>query len=116
MFEVLPKELREGLDAARKRDIGRRSRLRVHAGDQIYPVIRYWEEGFALDADQVDSLRGLVDLFDGGRHLYECLIIASDIEEGELICTMKRATAALDRAPLDFARDEAAPVALLPIA
>jgi hypothetical protein len=33
---------------------------------------------------------------------------------GELICTMKRSTIALDRAPLDYDRDENAPVAYLP--
>lgn len=114
MSEFLPKEVREGLEEARKRDMRRKSRLRVLAGEEIYPVLRFWDEGFALDADQVQHLRGLVDIFDGVRHLYQCLIVASDVEAGELICVMKRSTAALDKAPLDFARDENAPIALLP--
>lgn len=114
MTDFLPKEVREGLEEARRRDLRRRSRLRVLVGDEVYPVLRYWEEGFSLDADQVTSLRGLVDLYDGSRHLYQCLIIASEVAEGELICVMKRATAALDRAPLDYVRDENAPVGYLP--
>lgn len=114
MSEYLPKDVRAGLAEARKRAQKKQSRLRVLAGDDVWPVLRIWSEGFALDADQVVTLRGLVDLYDGSRHLAQCLIIASDVQEGELICTMKRATAVLDRAPLDFARDEAAPVALIP--
>ena len=36
------------------------------------------------------------------------------IENGELVCDFKRATAVSDRAPLDFWRDENAPVGYLP--
>ena len=114
MTDYLPKDVQEGLLAARKRDLKRRSRLRIHAGDEVYPILRFWQTGFALDADQVQHIRGLVDIYDGSRHLYQSLIIASDIGAGELICIMKRSTAALDRAPLDYVRDEDAPVAYLP--
>ena len=114
MTDYLPKEVQEGLDAARKRDLKRRSRLRVHAGEEIYEVLRFWETGLALDAAQVLHLRGLVDIFDGSRHLYQSLIIASDVENGELICTMKRSTMAHDKPPLDYVREDDAPVAYLP--
>ena len=85
MTDYLPKDVQEGLLAARKRDLKRRSRLRIHAGDEVYPILRFWQTGFALDADQVQHIRGLVDIYDGSRHLYQSLIIASDIEAGELI-------------------------------
>ncbi|WP_347312397.1 hypothetical protein [Defluviimonas sp. SAOS-178_SWC] len=114
MSEYLPKEVRAGLEEARKRDLKRRSRLRVIAGDEVYPILRFWETGFALDADQVQHLRGLVDIYDGTRHLYQSLIVASGIEEGELICTMKRSTMAHDKVPLDYVRDDNAPVGYLP--
>ena len=113
MLEFLPEEVRAGLEEARRRDLRRRSRLRVLAGDDIYPVLRYWEEGFALDAAEVTQLRGLVDLYDGSRHLSRCLIVASALVEGELICTLKRDTRARDAAPVDFERDESAPVGLI---
>jgi hypothetical protein len=112
--EYLPKEVREGLEQARKRDLRKRSRLRVHVGDKIYPIIRFWDDGMALDADEVRHLRGLVDIYDGSRHLYQSLIVASDVEAGELICVMKRSTAAADHAPRDYAVDDDAPVALIP--
>ncbi|MEZ5777656.1 MAG: hypothetical protein R3E44_04765 [Paracoccaceae bacterium] len=114
MTDFLPKEVQAGLDEARRRDLRRRSRLRVLAGDEVYPILRYWETGFSLDADQVQHLRGLVDIYDGARHIYQSLIVASGVEAGELICTMKRSTAALDRAPLDYERDENAPIGYLP--
>jgi hypothetical protein len=115
MLEFLPKEVREGLEAARKRDQKRKSRLRVEVGDAVYPVLRFWDNGFALDADFSPSkLRGLVDVYDGSRHVFQCLIVATSIENGELVCDFKRATAVTDRAPLDFWRRDDAPVGYLP--
>ena len=113
MSEFLPKEVREGLELARKRDLKRKSRLRIHTNDDIFPVLKFWDTGFALDIDNAPHLRGLVDLYDGSRHLYQCLIVASDEEMGEMHYEFKRNTAAVDKAPLDFYRDENAPVALL---
>ena len=115
MLEFLPKEVREGLEAARKRDMKRKSRLRVQVGEAVFPVLRFWHDGFALDADlSPGRLRGLVDVYDGSRHVFQCLIVASSLENGELVCDFKRATAVTDNAPLDYWRDEAAPVGLLP--
>lgn len=113
MSEFLPKEVREGLEAARKRDLRRKSRLRVQTGDDIYPVLRFWDGGFSLDADTAPHLRGLVDLYDGARHLYQCLIVASSEDAGEMSYEFKRHTAAVDHAPKDFAPETEAPVALI---
>lgn len=113
MSEFLPKEVRDGLEQARKRDLKKRSRLRVHDGDAVYPVLRFWDSGFALDAEDAPHLRGLVDIYDGSRHIYQCLIVASEEATGEMIYEFKRHTAAVDRAPLDFSREENAPVALI---
>lgn len=114
MIEFLSKELREGFELARKRQNARKSRLRVQIGVEVYPILRLWDDGLALDADQLPHLRGLVDVFDGARHLSQCLIVASTVENGQLICNFKRSTPVTDRPPLDFWRDENAPVALLP--
>ena len=113
MFEFLPKEVREGLELARKQDLVKKSRLRVHANDTIYPVLKFWDTGFTLDNENAPHLRGLVDLFDGSRHLYQCLIIASSEDGGQMTYGFKRSTAVVDKAPLDFVCDENAPVALL---
>lgn len=113
MSDYLPKDVREGLEQARRKDLKKKNRLRIHVGDQIYPVLRLWEDGFALEAQDAPQLRGLVDLYHGGVHLYQCLIVASEESGGEMSYDFKRSTAAVDRAPLDFTRDENAPVAYL---
>lgn len=114
MTTFLPKEVREGLDAARLAALKKSSRLRVMADDRFVPVLRMWTGGFAVESESAPALRGLVDLYDGGNHLYQCLIIASEEEGGEMCYEFKRNTAATDRAPLDYSRDPDAPIALLP--
>lgn len=114
MSEFLPKEVREGLERARKEALLKKNRLRVQVGSESYRILRLWPEGFALDAETTPLFRGLVDIYDGGRHIYQALIVASSEENGERVFEFKRNTAALDNAPLDFERDENAPIALLP--
>jgi hypothetical protein len=113
ILEFLPPEVRAGLDAARLKQNRARSRMRVHVGDAVYPVLRSWQNGLALEAEHAPHLRGLVDLYDGSRHIMQCLIVASSVEGGEVICDFKRATPVTDRAALDYQRDENAPVAFL---
>lgn len=114
MSEYLSKEVRAGLELARKEARRRSSRLRVRVGDQTFAILRLWDEGFALDPDDAPHLRGLVDVYDGARHLSQCLIVASAEAAGEMVYEFKRSTAASPDAPRDYARDENAPVALIP--
>ena len=114
MLQFLSNEVHAGLDAARRFAQRRRSRLCIHVGDEIYPLLRYWQNGFALAGDHVAPLRGLVEIYDGPKHLATCLLMASALENGELICEFKRNTSAIDQAPLDYERDSGRPVALLP--
>lgn len=113
MSTFLSEEVRRGLDAARKRAEKQSTRLRITVGDEVFPVLRFWHDGFSLDAEHAPHLRGAVDLFDGARHLYQCLIVASSEERGELCFEFKRCVEAHDRPPVDFARDENEPVAYL---
>lgn len=113
MSEYLPKEVREGLESARKREALRKSRMRVRVGGEAFTILRVWDKGFALDAADAPHLRGLVDLYDGARHLSQCLIVASSEDNGEMVYEYKWATPVVDRAPLDYSRDENAPVALI---
>lgn len=114
MLEFLPQEVRDGLEAAQKRAQRRKSRLRAQVGDAVFPVLRFWDDGMALDAGFVPHLRGHVDVFDGARHLFRCLIVASTVENGELLCDFKRSTPVASGPPLDFWKDENAPVGYLP--
>lgn len=114
MLEFLPKEIRDGLETARRREFSRKNRLRVQVGEAVFPITRFWHDGFALDAALAPHLRGLVDVYDGARHIFQCLIVASSQDGNDLICEFKRSTPVTDRAPLDYWRDENAPVAYLP--
>lgn len=114
MLEYLPPFVREGLEAARLRDARRKSRLRVQVGEAVFPVLRLWEDGIALDAGLTPHLRGRVDVYDGARHVCQALIVASTVENGELVCDFKRATAVTERPALDFWKDENAPAGFLP--
>lgn len=114
MLEFLPQDIRDGLEAAKKRDSKRRSRLRVQVGEAVFPILRMWENGIALDAERAPHLRGLIDIYDGTNHILQCLIIASTVENGEVICDFKRSTAVTDRPALDFVQDETAPSGYLP--
>lgn len=114
MTTYLSKEVAAGLEAARIKELKRKSRLRVVVGDDVYPVLRFWQTGFSLRPEGAPRLRGLVDLYDGGVHLWQCLIVTAAEEDGEIKYEFKRQTAAMPGPPLDFVRREDAPAGLLP--
>lgn len=113
MLELLPQSIRDELHLAQNKTAQRRNRLRVEAGGESYRIVRMTDEGFALDAADAPKLRGLADLLDGSRHLSQCLIVAANEEDGEMVYDFKRNTTAYDGAPLDFERAVDAPIALL---
>ena len=114
MQEYWSKEVCDGLLAARKGEQRRKSRMRVQVGEAVFPILRFWHDGFVLDGKLSPHLRGLVDVYDGARHVFQCLIVASVADGDEIICDFKRSTPVSDTAPLDFWRDENAPVGYLP--
>lgn len=114
MFEFLPKEVRAELESARMDALRRKTRLRIRVGDAYFPILRFRPNWFSLDVNGIDHLRGLVDVYDGGRQLFQCLIVASEVDGDELICRVKRSTAVAETAPLDYERDANAPIAYLP--
>ncbi len=115
MTTYVPKAVQDGMEAARMAALKKSSRLRVAVDGAVHPVLRLWKDGFSVEAETAPQLRGLVDLYDGANHLYQCLIVASEEEVGEMRYEFKRSTAASDSAPLDFYRAPDAPVALLAV-
>jgi len=114
MTTFLPDDVRKGLEAARKRDQKRKNRLRVGDGPEAFPILRFKETEFALDRENAPQLRGLVDIFDGSRHLYQALIVTAAEDGDQMVYEFKRMTQARDSAPVDYQLDPATPVALLP--
>lgn len=114
METVFSKEIQAGLDAARTASLKRASRLRIEAGGATHIVLRMWKTGFAVAVEDAPKLRGLVDIFDGSKHLFQCLIIATEeAVPGEMHYEFKRATPVAERAALDFEVAENAPAALI---
>ena len=114
MLEHLPAEVREGLERARKRASGRSRRLALHLGDAVFPILRLWDDGFAVDATRIGQLRGFVEIHEGPRLILTGLIQATEVQDGELICAFKRVTPASDRAALDYEVETERPAGLLP--
>lgn len=113
MLESLPQTIWNELHAAQSKAASKKTRLRVEANGESYRIEHMTNTGFALDRIDAPKLRGLVDLYDGGRHISQCLIVAASEDGDQMIYDFKRNTTASDGAPLDFVRSENAPVALL---
>jgi hypothetical protein len=106
MLEDLPAEIRAALAAAQegpKRGLREGPELRLHSGRAVVPVLRLWDGGLALPAESRPHLRGRVDVWDGPRHLFQALIVATGEAGGEVVCAFKRATPAGDGPPRDYA-------------
>lgn len=113
MTTFVPKEVQADLDRARLARMKKASRLRLSADGVTYQVLRMWKTGFSIDAETAPNLRGLVDLYDGAVHLFQCLIVASEEEADEMRYEFKRLTAVSDKPALDFVQKTDAPIALI---
>jgi hypothetical protein len=109
--EYLPKDVRGALAALDRSGEGgekgtrNRPRMRLVANGREYRVLRRWTRGFAVALADAPQLRGLVDLYDGERHLCKALVLASRDEEGERLYEFKFANTAIATPPaVDFAR------------
>ncbi|MBR9651104.1 hypothetical protein [Thalassovita aquimarina] len=112
MSTFLSEEVLAGLEAARKRDRKRNGRMLVEADGKTYRILSFWDGGFELDAETAPHLRGFVDLYDRGQHMYQCLIVASGEENGRMCYEFKRLTAIQERPPRDFAPERDDRIAL----
>jgi hypothetical protein len=109
---LFSKEIQAGLDQARLEGLKKSARLRVNAGGVLHPVLRMWKTGFAVDA-AAPAVRGFVDLYDGSLHLFQCLIVTSEEDDGVRSYEFKRATAVAEKPAVDFEIAENAPVGLI---
>ena len=113
MYEFLPEAVRQGLEEARKAALKRKDRLSVHDGDDTYRIRRFWDGGFALDVDGSDRLRGHVDIYDGPKHLYQCLVVSSIVADDERVFEFKWARPVTDRPAADYVEAEFKPSGLI---
>ncbi|NKX45218.1 hypothetical protein HCU73_11490 [Roseibacterium sp. KMU-115] len=114
MSSFLPQSVRDELAAAQKTARRRRATRVVHVGDEAYPILEMSDRGFSVDAEDAPRLRGLIDIYDGPRHLYQALIVASEQAGDVMRYEFKRNTAAHAQAPVDFEVPEGRPAGFLP--
>lgn len=114
MTGILPREVQEGLDAARRLARRRASRLRAECDGHSVPVIALRDGGFVVDRGSALGLRGLVDLYDGAEHMYQCLIVASEEDGDDIRFDYKRGNSITSAPPADYAPDPDRPRAYLP--
>ena len=113
MDTYFSKDILAGMRRAEDKARRKKNRLRIKMNEEVYPVLRSWSGGFSLPAENAPNLRGCVYLYDGAKHLSQCLIIYSKVESGEMIYECKRQAAVGEAMPVDFVQDPNMPVALL---
>jgi len=114
MMETLPEAYVRTTTPHPARRSRNAARCLLHVGAESHAVLRLWEDGFAVDAGLLPRLRGAVEISRGGRDLWTCLIVASRIEDGMLLCEYKRITPVHAEAPVDYVRTPAAEAPRLP--
>lgn len=112
-MSFLPDAVRKGLEDSRVAMLRQQGRLCVHAGDDVFRVTRIWDGGFAVEASDAPVLHGYVDLYDGPRHVYRCLVVASHQDDGERVFEFKRNTSVSTQPPVDFERADVRPAGLI---
>ena len=106
MSTFLSKDVIAGLEAAQKADLRKKSRLRVESNKNSYPVLQLKKSGFCVEVERLHD-QGLVDLYDGDKHLKQCLIVASKEENGIVHFEYKRNTNTQTAAPRTFIKKKA---------
>ena len=114
MSPFLPKSIIDELALARQRTRRKRATWAVHVGEHVFPILDFGENGFVIDINHGPRLRGLVDIYEGPRHLYEALIVATAQDGDVMRYEFKRNTAAATTPALDFAAREDSLILLLP--
>lgn len=113
MSEYLPKEIRDQLAAAQTTRKRKRATRSVHIADEAFAILDMSDDGFSVEAATTPGLRGLIDIYEGPRHLYQALIIASEQDGDAMRYEFKRNTAASTRPALDFEVEADRPIGLL---
>lgn len=103
----------EDLQRAKAKEAKRKARFCVHVGDNVYPILRLTHNGFVVSAESTPHLRGLVDVYDGPAHLWQCLIVRADKVGNTVGYEYKRNVRPVTGPVCDYAEDREKPIALL---
>lgn len=111
----LPEGLREAAPQHRSDEkTPKKQRLRVKSAGREIDVVEAWADGFSIRNSGPQPGRGIVDLFDGARHIRHGLIYQTGTVGDRRIYAFKTARDPRMVQPADFARAADGPVALIP--
>jgi hypothetical protein len=77
--------------------------LTLECGPRAYPIVSCSRDSCLIESPDGSMPRGLVDIFDGQRHVAHCLIVLAAPEWPYLRCFFKRRTLSRVSPPADFA-------------
>jgi hypothetical protein len=77
--------------------------LVLEAGTRRFAILDLTAESCLIEAPDSACLRGYADIYDGERHMAQCLIVLAAPEGDLLRCTFKRRTAFRLVPPVDYA-------------
>ena len=77
--------------------------LVLAAGTRRFAILELTADSCLIEAPGGAALRGYADIYDGARHLSQCLIVLAAPEGDLLRCSFKRRTAFRVDPPPDYA-------------
>ena len=110
-MDHLQAEISDALHASKPKR--KTQRFRVRSEDGEFPVLKLWRDGFEVAEDAAPRMRGHVDILEGDERVARCLVVLAKAEFGVATYEFKHRTEEGAQRPVDYARDETAPVALL---
>ncbi|MBP7241165.1 hypothetical protein [Amaricoccus sp.] len=90
-------------DGGRGAPRGFRPGLVLEAGTRRFPILDLSADSCLIEASDSAALRGFADIWDGERHLSQCLLVVAAPEGDLLRCSFKRRTPFRLEPPRDFA-------------
>jgi hypothetical protein len=93
-----------GADGAARRAV--RPGLVLEAGARRFAILDLASDSCLIEASDGAVLRGFADIYDGDRHLAQCLIVLAAPEGAFLRCAFKRRTPSRLDPPRDFAASD----------
>lgn len=77
--------------------------LTLESGSRRFPILALGRESCLIEVEDDVALRGIADIFDGERHVEQCLILLAAPEGQHLRCFFKLRTPWRPAPPADYA-------------
>ena len=106
MIGYLPEYIIDELGKARNKKLEKNISMKVRFNDKFYPIIKFSDNSFSIQAMEDIKLRGLVDIYSNNSHSYRALIVAQQVNGDVIDFSFKRNTVIKSGPALDFEKNE----------